>query len=176
MRIVLDTNVLVQVLRGSKPGSILLDPTTGLVVDRLEARAEALIEAIDAKSGLVLIPAPALAEYLIGVDRNHYQQHLDIISGTSCFQIVDFDQIAAIECARMVDDAELKQLDLTGTKAKLRFDRQIIAIALANEADEVWTHDAGLFTKAAYCGLNVKSLADIQPNPEQIEIEVIPPN
>lgn len=176
MRIVLDTNVLIQVLRGAKPGSVLLDPATGQVVERLEARAEALIEAIDAKGGLVLIPAPALAEYLIGVHRDHYQEHLDVISGTSCFQIVDFDQIAAIECARMVDDAELKQLDQTGTKAKLRFDRQIIAISLANAADEVWTHDAGLFAKAAHCGLNVKSLADIDPNPKQIEIEVVPQN
>lgn len=60
----------------------------------------------------------------------------------------------------------------TPTKAKLRFDRQIIAIALANNADEIWTHDAGLYSKAQRCGLVVKSLADIEPSPEQLEADL----
>ena len=174
MRIVLDTNVLVQALRNAKDGVVLVDPATGKSVDRAEARAEALVELIDGKGGTILIPTPVLAEYLVGVERSHHQQHLDIVNGVSCFEIVAFDQIAAVECARMVDDSELKVMDPEATKAKLRFDRQIIAIALANNADEIWTHDKGLYTKAHSCGLLVKSLADIEPSPEQLEADLGP--
>ncbi|WP_226687224.1 type II toxin-antitoxin system VapC family toxin [Stutzerimonas stutzeri] len=172
MRIVLDTNVLVQALRNARDGAVLVDPATGAKVDRAEARAEALVELIDAKGGTVLIPTPTLAEYLVGVERDHFQAHLDVINGVSCFETVAFDQIAAVECARMVDDSELKVLDPEATKAKLRFDRQIIAIALANNADEIWTHDAGLYSKAQRCGLVVKSLADVVPSPEQLEADL----
>lgn len=85
--------------------------------------------------------------------------------------VLDTDQIAAVECARMVDDNELKVLDPAATKAKLRFDRQIIATALATNADEVWTHDVGLYSKAQKCGFVVKSLGDIEPAPEQLEAD-----
>ncbi|MDD1509300.1 type II toxin-antitoxin system VapC family toxin [Pseudomonas sp. CNPSo 3701] len=172
MRIVLDTNVLVQALRNAKDGIVLVDPATGKNVDRAETRAEALVEQIDVRGGTVLIPTPVLAEYLVGVERSHHQQHLDIVNGVSCFEIVAFDQIAAVECARMVDDNELKVLDPDAIKAKLRFDRQIIAIALANNADEIWTHDKGLYKKAQRCGLVVKCLADIEPNPQQLEADL----
>lgn len=172
MRIALDTNVLVQALRNAKDGIVLVDPATGKNVDRAEARAEALVEQIDVRGGTVLIPTPVLAEYLVGVERSHHQQHLDIVNGVSCFEIVAFDQIAAVECARMVDDNELKVLDPDAIKAKLRFDRQIIAIALANNADEIWTHDKGLYKKAQRCGLVVKCLADIEPNPQQLEADL----
>ncbi|ROM77860.1 VapC toxin family PIN domain ribonuclease [Pseudomonas brassicacearum] len=172
MRIVLDTNVLVQVLGNAKDGIVLVDPLTRHPVERAEARADALIEQVDAEGGTVLIPTPALAEYLVGIDRLFHQSHLDVINGFSCFEIVSFDQIAAVECARMVDDNELKVLDPAATKAKLRFDRQIIAIALATNADEIWTHDAGLYSKARQCGLLAKSLGDIDPSPEQLEVDL----
>ncbi|WJN60908.1 PIN domain-containing protein [Pseudomonas sp. SO81] len=172
MRVVLDTNILIQTLRNAKAGAQLYDPETGEPVDRLEARAEALIEQIDSKDGVVLIPAPVLAEYLIGVAHDAYQTHLDLIGGTSCFEVVPFDQIAAIECALMVNDEELRALDTVASKAKLRVDRQIIAIALANNADELWTHDVGLYKKAVSCGLSCKSLAHILPKPEQLEVSL----
>ncbi|MBT2342058.1 MULTISPECIES: type II toxin-antitoxin system VapC family toxin [Pseudomonas] len=174
MRIVLDTNVLVQALGNAKDGIVLVDPATGHNVDRAVARAEALIEMVDARGGTVLIPTPALAEYLVGIDRGFHQSHLDVINGFSCFEIVSFDQIAAVECARMVDDNELKVLDPAATKAKLRFDRQIIATALATNADEIWTHDVGLYSKAQKCGLVVRSLGDIEPAPEQLEVNLDP--
>ncbi len=79
MRIVLDTNVLVQALGNAKDGIVLVDPAAGHNVDRAEARAEALIEMVDARGGTVLIPTPALAEYLVGIDRNFHQSHLDVI-------------------------------------------------------------------------------------------------
>lgn len=44
MRIVLDTNVIVQALGNAKDGIVLVDPATGLNVDRAQARADAMID------------------------------------------------------------------------------------------------------------------------------------
>lgn len=171
MRVVLDSNVLIQVLSNAKPDINLIDPKTGLVVDRAEARADALVERIDRHGGQILIPTPVLSEYLFGVNPESIQSHLELIGGFACFEVVSFDEIAAVECARMITSQELKQLDPTSSKAKLRFDRQIISIAKANNADEIWTHDAPLMLKAESLNIKVKSLADIDAKPHQIEAE-----
>ena len=172
MRIVLDTNVLVQVLRNAKREVVLTDPATGNPLDRVEARAAALIDQVDMNGDTALIPTPTLAEFLVGVNHSFYHTYLDAIDSVSCFEVVSFDEISAMECARLVDDAELKVLDPIATKAKVRFDRQILAIAIANNAEELWTHDVGLYAKARQCGLRVKSLADIQPIPEQLQVDL----
>ena len=148
----------------------LADPISGQVIDRLHDRASALVEAIDLAGDIVIIPAPVLAEYLIGIDRKALQAHLDIINSVNCIEVVSFDQVAAIECALLIDDAELKMLDPLATKAKLRVDRQILAIAKAAGAKQLWTHDKGLYNKAKALNLDVRSLGDIEPKPEQQNI------
>lgn len=52
--------------------------------------------------------------------------------------------------------------------AKLKYDRQIVGIALATMAEEVWTHDDSLRKIAAAQGLAVKSLADVEPPAIQV--------
>jgi predicted nucleic acid-binding protein len=169
LKIVIDTNVLVQIMRDEN-STDLVDPVSGWVIDRLHDRASALVEAIDQAGDVVIIPAPVLAEYLIGIDRKALQSHLNIINSVNCIEVVSFDQVAAIECALLIDDAELKMLDPQATKAKLRVDRQILAIARAAGAKQVWTHDRGLYNKAKALNLDVHSLGDIEPKPEQQNI------
>ena len=169
MRIVLDTNVLVQLL-SKNDEALLYCPVTGNVVDRSVARATALVDQIDAKGGTVVIPAPVLAEYLVGIDPGLIQTHLALINSFTCFEVVAFDQLAAVECALLVDESEQKVLDPDATKAKMRFDRQIIAISKAVGAQQIWTHDKGLYRKAAMVGLDVKSLADVTPAPVQLQL------
>lgn len=169
MRIVIDTNILIQIMMNDGAAE-LRDPETNEALDRLSDRAQALVETIDAADGLVVIPAPVLSEYLIGIERSYFQSHLDIINNSKCFEVVSFDQMAAIECALLVDENEQKVLDPDATKAKLRVDRQILSIAIACGAGEIWTHDKGLFKKAQATGLSTKSLASIMPQPQQLEL------
>uniref|UniRef100_UPI00345B3E3D PIN domain-containing protein n=1 Tax=Halomonas sp. TaxID=1486246 RepID=UPI00345B3E3D len=152
----------------------LKDPETGKMVERASARANALVEMIDQRNGVVIIPAPVLAEYLIGISQDAYQAQLDLMNSFSCIEISPFDDMSAIECALLVDEQEHKVLDPNATKAKLRFDRQILAIALANGADELWTHDKGLFFKAKASGVTTKSLAKIAPLPDQKSLDLPP--
>lgn len=170
MKIVIDTNVLVQIMQ-NEASADLRHPETGAIVDRLFDRAAALVDHIDTLGGVVIIPAPVLSEYLFGIDRGAFQAHLDIISSVKSIEVAAFDQVAAIECAMLVSDAEQKQMDPAASKAKLRVDRQILAIAVAAGVSEIWTHDIGLMNKARSVGMSAKCLADIGPPPMQFGFE-----
>jgi predicted nucleic acid-binding protein len=75
LKIVIDTNVLVQIMQ-NEGAKDLLDPETGQLVASAFERAEALVDRIDALNGVVLLPAPVVSEYLLGIDRKSYQAHL----------------------------------------------------------------------------------------------------
>lgn len=172
MRVVVDTNVLIQIF-GLPVDKALNDPVTGNLVSRPRDRAAALVAAVDAKGGTIVIPTPVLAEYLVGIPEEHQQARLAAIGAYKVFEVAPFGERAAIECSRMLSLAEFRQLDEAATKAKVRFDRQIVAIALAVGADELWTHDKGVRAKAIEKGIRaVRSLAEIEPKPEQAPLDL----
>ena len=135
-------------------------------------RVEALIDMVESSGGTIIIPTPVLAEYLVGIDKKDHQTHLNMIQRQSCFEIASFDEIAAIECAQMPSIKELKLMMKSDTANKVKFDRQIISIAKALNVDEIWTHDKGVFNRCKEMGLVVKSLADIDPAPIQVLIDM----
>lgn len=145
----------------------LANPETGAIIDNAFDRALALVDRIDNLKGTVVLPAPVLSEYLLGVSREKHNAHLGIIMSTRSIQIAPFDELAAIECALLPSNQELKNMDANSTMAKLKYDRQIIAIALSIGADEIWTHDKQVFAKAKALGIQARSLADIERLPMQ---------
>ncbi|MBJ9163415.1 PIN domain-containing protein [Citrobacter farmeri] len=171
MRVIFDTNILVQALTGTKDGVSLTDPCTGEIISEPEKRAEALIDHVDSLGGAVLIPTPVLAEFLVGIDKNQHQAYINLIKSQSCFEIVSFDEIAAIECAQMPNLKELKQMMSSDSATKVKFDRQIISIAKSTGVKEVWTHDKGIYNRCQTLGIIAKSLADIAPLPEQFDMD-----
>lgn len=176
VKIVIDTNVLVQIMQNENAKD-LADPETGAVIEDGFRRAEALVERVETLKTVAVIPAPVLAEYLIGLEPGTYQEHLDIINGSAFIEVVSFDQASAIECAYLVNDQERKMMDPDAKQAKLKFDRQILAIAIAVGAKELWTHDKTLYRRAANSPVTPRSLADIGPQPEQMDFHAdIQPN
>jgi predicted nucleic acid-binding protein len=167
LKIVVDTNILVQIMQ-NEGAKELRDPETDEAVDNAFMRAQALVERIEAIKGVVVIPAPVLAEYLMGISRDSYQKHLDIINGVKCIEVSSFDQLAAIECAMLVSNKEMKQLDPDSKMAKLKYDRQILAISVAAGAKEIWTHDKQIYRRAGSVGILARSLFNIEANPEQL--------
>ncbi|MGP3790314.1 type II toxin-antitoxin system VapC family toxin [Pseudomonas sp. B392_1p] len=170
MKIAIDTNVLVQIMQ-NEYAKDLCDPETGEVIDNAFQRAQAFIERVETLKGVVVIPAPVVSEYLLGIEHSHYQAHLDTLNSVKSIEVLPFDQLAAVECAMLVSNQEMKQLDPESKMAKLKYDRQILAIAVAAGAKEIWTHDKQLFNKAKAVGITAKSLAHIEPKPEQYELE-----
>lgn len=166
MRLLFDNNVLIQILAPNTTG--LSDPDTKEVLDRLGERAAFFVAEAERTGAVMVIPSPVLSEFLIGIDAEKFQGYLDILNGSACFEIVDFDTAAAVECALLPDKKELVQISPKQVASKLKYDRQIVGIAIAAMVDEVWTHDHSLRKIAVSRGLMVKSLADIEPPPKQM--------
>jgi len=105
------------------------------------------------------VPAPALSEILVteGVD---VQDVLTTLRGSTFIRIGDFDERAAVELAMRLRTA-IKSGDprqgMQITKNAMKFDRQIVAIALVNGARVLYSDDDGLerFAKTSWENLVV---------------------
>lgn len=111
----------------------------------------------------VLIPAPALAEVLATPDCD-IDEVLSVLRASAYIRIGDFDQRAAVELALRLR-AALASGDIregvTTTKTRMKFDRQIVAIALTNGARILYSDDEGVKRFGERSGLPVIRTADL---------------
>jgi len=150
------------------------DPSTQRPVDRIEDRIEKLLEDLDGESERMILPAPVLSEFLIlaGKDASAY---LEKLARMRNILIKPFDEMAAIELAAVeVEDRSKgdKRGGSTGIWTKIRFDRQIVAIARTNKAKRIYSDDLDLAKFATKLGIEVVSTWELQlPAAKQISME-----
>lgn len=74
------------------------DPNTGKAVEKARERVEQLIDDLDVAKERIIIPAPALSEFLVlaGPDGPQYLTDIVLLSHVS---VQPFDQMAAVELA-----------------------------------------------------------------------------
>jgi predicted nucleic acid-binding protein len=119
------------------------DPSTKKPVERIADRIEKLLEDLDGESERMVLPTPVLSEFLILVGRDG-PEYLEKLSGMKNILVKPFDQVAAIELAAVEVEDRLRQGKRAGSGspwAKLRFDRQIVAIAKTNGASRIYSDD-----------------------------------
>lgn len=155
------------------------DPTTGRPIERLYDRIELLIEDLQQDSETVAIPAPALSEFLLFADVDG-PRYLSEIDADPLFEVKSFDQKAAVELAAINREARSKRskrsnkrddADVAVTKAKLNFDRQIVAIAKANEATVIYSDDEDVEKIAKQAGIQVVKTWELPlPQAKQIDL------
>ncbi|MGK4625315.1 VapC toxin family PIN domain ribonuclease, partial [Raoultella ornithinolytica] len=97
LRVIFDTNILVPFLTEMKPNFTIVDPESGELISEVPRRIDALVDRIDNINGTIIIPAPVLAEFLIGIDKEKHQAHINLIRSMSCFEIASFDEMSGIE-------------------------------------------------------------------------------
>ena len=118
------------------------------------------------------MPAPALSEVLVteGVD---VQDVLTTLRGSTFIRIGDFDERASVELAMRLR-AAIKSGDprqgMRITKSAMKFDRQIVAIALVNGARVLYSDDDGVERFASSCGLATKRVTDLPVPASQREL------
>ncbi len=167
--VVFDTSVLLLLIEPkAKPP---IDPATGLPVENAAARIEYLVSVLSDASEKIIVPTPVLSEILVhsGEATNHY---LDALNGQAVFRIANFDQKAAIEAALAIGDAlrrggiRIDSADPEVTRGKVKFDRQIVAIAKAEGATTVYSDDTDVVRYAEQAGLRAYRTADLDLPPE----------
>lgn len=129
-------------------------PDTGVPVERCKERVEYLLARLSKARTMILIPTPVLTEYLVKAGPNK-QAMIERFTNSKNFEIGPFDVRAAIETAELLGDPDLlkKELDEKTTKAKLKFDRQILAIAKTRGASPIYTDDVPLANLARSNGV-----------------------
>ena len=153
------------------PDADLRHGSDGQVVEYARERVAGLVKDLEESREQVVVPAPALAELLV-TDGADMQQILTTLRGSSFIRIESFDERAAVELAmrlRAARRAGDQRQGLSITKSAMKFDRQIVAIALVNQASVLYSDDEGVAKFAAACGLAVKRVSDLSvPASQQI--------
>jgi predicted nucleic acid-binding protein len=116
------------------------------VVDRAQDRIDFLVQTISDRRDKIILPSPALTEFmLLAVDR--YRDYLAIIRRKAVFEIAGYDEPEAIEVVEhWLKFGEGKKLKpgTAETWAKLKYDRQIAAIAKTRRVECIYSTDSDL--------------------------------
>jgi hypothetical protein len=159
----------------------LFDENTSSSVPRARERVEYLIDSLTEAGEKIIIPTPALSECLVyagpaGPD------YLSILGRQSSFRVASFDERAAVEAAVRTYQARQRGHRKGGnpeaSKTKIKFDRQIVAIATVESATAVYSDDADVIGYAREAGMEAFRLSDLPVPPEdpQAAMEFDPPN
>ena len=151
---------------------LILDENAAASVPNGRARVEYLIDCLSKENEKIVIPTPALSECLVhagpaGTD------YVAIIGRKAVFRIVSFDERAAVEAAFRTWTARQRGQPKGGApeiaKAKIKFDRQIVAVAKVEGATAVYSDDGNVVAYAREAGLEGYRLADLPEPPEDAQ-------
>jgi hypothetical protein len=130
------------------------DPATGKPLVGAKERIEFLVAKLTKDRATILIPTPALAEFLFVVDESG-ANYLRVLNTYAVFDIKEFDVKAAIECAESQRKAFATGDKKSGAKGfyqKSKVDRQVISVAKAWNAEAIYTTDQDVVNMAKSIG------------------------
>ncbi len=135
------------------------DPGTKKPVVKVNERMEKLIDDLDTANERIIIPAPALSEFLV-LAGNDGPQYLADLMNLPRIYVQPFDERAAIELAAMEIAARSKgskRLPASNQSPwqKVKFDRQIVAISKLHGAHCLYSDDADVKNIAEDVGIKV---------------------
>jgi predicted nucleic acid-binding protein len=174
--VVLDAATLLLLVRPDV--GVPLD-SNGKPVSHARERLAHLVKQLEKSRTKILVPTPALSEVLVRAG-NKAAQIAQVLQNASVVEIAPFDTMAAVEVAMMTReaiDAGDKRGGVDGTWAKVKYDRQIVAIAKVKGAHTIYTDDGDIRKFAATAGIVVTGIADLPLPPEsaQMEMPLAPP-
>ncbi len=150
------------------------DPSTQKPVERIEDRIEKLTEDLDSESERIIVPTPVLSEFLV-LAGNDAPEYLNRLGEKKNLLVKPFDEKAAIELAAIeLEDRKgtSKRGPSSSPWTKVRFDRQIIAIARTNGVKRIYSDDEDLRKYAAKVGIEVVRTWELPlPAAKQINID-----
>lgn len=156
--VAVDANFLVQALSGKR------------TTDDYH-RASHLLARIEKTRGQLIVPMPALAEYLVLADAASLPI-LDQLERKAFVRAAPFDRPAATECSQM-DAAALGRGDKKDgapeSWQKVKIDRQVVAIAKATGAELIITSDVGVRTSAMRVGIPSLAVSELSLPPEVMQ-------
>lgn len=153
------------------------DPATDKTVEYVDDRIDLLIETLQEDGETIIIPAPALSEFLV-LAKNDGPKYLDIITKSPLYEVKPFDEMAAVELAairlemeKSLSKQELRKQSPEETWAKMSFDRQIVAIAKVHRAHTIYSEDGGVAKFAKANNISPVRIWEL-PRPKAVQTEM----
>ena len=166
MKVVFDASLLLPLL---EPGVPVPAPPAGISAASAVPRIEHLIDTLDGEGAVALVPTPALSEVLTRAGAATATM-LHRLKTIRFFEIVSFDELAAIECAAMLSETRRGGRKApAATWAKAKFDHQIAAVAKVYGAARIYSDDGDLKKLGPRLGMAVIGLWDLPAPPEDAE-------
>jgi hypothetical protein len=169
--VVIDATTLLLMLR---PGTPVPGGRGGVAIDRPKERIEYLVQQLDKAKTKIIIPTPALGEALVRAGAEASQQIVEYLQRYSVFSIESFDTRASIEVAAMSREANAngnKRGASDATWAKVKYDRQIVAIAKVHSATTIYSDDGDIETLGKRAKINVVGLAALPLPPQKAQLD-----
>ena len=167
-----DATIILALLEPEK--CIPKDPITGRLVNQFSERLDYLVETLEKSGEKIIIPTPALSEILVHAGPAG-PQYLQTLGKASPFRIVDFDSRAAIQHAAMthkaINDGD-KREGSSESWAKIKFDRQIVAIAKVEGSKVIYSDDKGVHNFGGKNGMTVLRISDLPLPPKEPQSEL----
>lgn len=168
--VVFDSSVLLLAIHPNV--AIPKDPFTQEPLKLARERVEFLIKKLAAQKSKIVIPSPTLSEVLVHAG-DGTQNYIDILHRPP-FAIAPFGTRAAVDCALAIRRYGSKSFDRTTTRAKLKFDRQIISIAQTNGAKTIYSDDTDIYKYGLQVGISVVRTheLDVAAEDKQIPLDL----
>ena len=164
--VVIDSTTLLLMLRPDTPVPMGRD---GSRIERPKERIAYLVATLEKEKARIIIPTPALSEALVRAGSKASHDIVQYLQKFDVFRIEPFDTRAAIEVAALSREAlnsGNKRGNSSSSWAKVKFDRQIVAIARVHAATTIYSDDGDIARLGKQSGIRVISLAEL-PLPEQ---------
>jgi hypothetical protein len=147
------------------PGSVGVPlDSSGQPVTMAKERVSGLVTELEKQGATVIVATPALSEMMVRSGVQAGQTWLALMNQSKAFKVVPFDAKAAIEVAIMAGHTakgEGAKIATQETYAKLKYDRQIVAISKTEGASTFFTDDERQGNLARRLGMTVRGLADV---------------
>ena len=132
----------------------------------LDPRLAHLIATLEREKATIVIPAPALSEVLIGAG-DAAPRYLNAINISARFRVAPFAERAAVEAAAAHREAIKAGDKREGQRfwQKVKYDRQIIAIATVEGASILYSNDDDIRRLAVDSSIEVVRLDELPLSP-----------
>ena len=170
--VLLDATTLLPLLSDDVPAPP--DPKTNQPIERVKERIDYLVAQLEKNKEKIIIPTPVLSEILVRVGKAG-PEYLERLSTSAPFRIVPFDTRAAVEVAAMTKRAMDRGDKRDGSDdvwAKIKHDRQIVAIAKIEGVTTIYSDDKHVRTLAVEAKIAVVSIAELPLPPEDTQGEL----
>lgn len=121
------------------------------------------IQQLDKQKCTLVVPMPALAEYLVKAD-NAGVESINKFEREKYVLLADFNRAAAFEISLLdgaMVNANTKKDGVDQPWQRIKIDRQIVAIAKANSAQMIISQDSGVRAAALRFGMQCMSIEEL---------------